>query len=96
MPSRGYCGEEAQKPAEEEAPSKDTTREVSTDEIEERVGVSYVKGEAEPFSGTRIEYSEEGSKKTETHLVDGKRHGMSIWYYEDGSKYSEIPWVKGK
>ena len=77
-------------------------RVVGSDELEKRQGdsgttpIMYVKGESEPFTGTAIEYREDGSKKWETPYVDGKEHGTVIAYYEDGSKWQEIPWVDGK
>ena len=95
----GGCGEREDaenKPAKEEAPVEDTTKEVSIDEIEERVGVSYAKGATEPFTGTAIAYYSDGSKKSEYPFVNGKKHGTAIWHNEDGSKRSEISHMDGK
>jgi antitoxin component YwqK of YwqJK toxin-antitoxin module len=52
--------------------------------------------ETELYTGTRIGYYEDGSKKSETPYVNDERHGTEIWYNEDGSKKSETPYVKGK
>ena len=52
--------------------------------------------ETEPFTGTRVGYYEDGSKKSENPWVNGKEHGTRIDYREDGSKESEIPFVDGE
>ena len=51
---------------------------------------------AELYTGTRIGYFEDGSKKYETPYVNGKEHGTVIYYNEDGSKESETPYVNDK
>ncbi len=92
------CGDEEvveNKPAKEE-PTEDTTREVSTDEIEERDGVSYIKGETEPFMGKEITHYPDGSKRSEISHQEGKKHGKWIGYSKDGSKSSESIWEDGK
>ena len=78
------------------APTKDTAREVSWDDTERRDGVAYVKGAAKPFTGTVIEYYEDGSVHWKTPYVNGKAHGTAIFYREDGSKRSEYVWVNGE
>ena len=94
----GGCGDKEvveNKPDKEE-PTEDTTREVLTEGIEERDGVSYVKEETEPFTGKAIAYYLDGSKKSEYPYVNGKKHGTAIWHNEDGSKRSEISHMDGK
>ena len=70
-------------------------REVSTDELIFRENIAYVRGETEPFTGTVINYFENGKKESEVPVVNGKRHGTQINYREDGSKSVEIPYVGG-
>ena len=70
-------------------------REVSTDELIFRENIAYVRGETEPFTGTVINYFENGKKESEVPYVNGKKHGTRIMYYEDGSKRSESPHVDG-
>jgi|TARA_B100001094_G_scaffold315360_1_gene355271 antitoxin component YwqK of YwqJK toxin-antitoxin module len=64
------------------------TREVSEDQIEFRKGLRYVKGEAEPFTGTVIEYSSRlkptfDRLKRITPYVDGQVHGSAITQVEE-------------
>jgi hypothetical protein len=74
-------------------------REIARQKLERRggvLGLLYVKGETEPFTGTSIKYRVDGSKSFEMPYVDGKLDGMAINYYEDGSKRWETPYVNGK
>ena len=74
-------------------------REIARQKLERRggvLGLLYVKGETEPFTGTSIKYRVEGSKSFEMPYVEGKLDGMAINYYEDGSKRWETPYVNGK
>ncbi|MBT7923417.1 MAG: hypothetical protein HN627_04085 [Opitutae bacterium] len=74
-------------------------REIARQKLERRggvLGLLYVKGETEPFTGTSIKYRVDGSKSFEMPYVEGKLDGMAINYYEDGSKRWEIPYVNGK
>ena len=83
-------------PTDERAPTNDAKRKFSKDDIEERDGVSYVRGETTPFTGTTIRCFRDGSKFEEIPYLDGKKHGTMIDYHANGSKWSETPWVKGK
>ena len=94
----GGCGEKEvadEKPAKEQTSVKAPVREVSADELENREGIWYFKGEAEPFTGKIIRYSEDGSKEGEMSILDGKAHGMAIIIRKDGSR-EELPFVNGQ
>ena len=74
-------------------------REIARQKLERRggvLGLLYVKGENEPFTGTAFLSYANGSKSEVTPYVEGKLDGMAINYYEDGSKRWEIPYVNGK
>ena len=74
-------------------------REIARQKLERRSGVLgllYVKGETEPFTGTSIKYRVDGSKSFEMPYVEGKLDGTAINYYEDGTKRWETPYVNGK
>ncbi len=81
-------------PTDERAPTNDAKRKFSKDDIEERDGVSYVRGETTPFTGTTIRCFRDGSKFEETLYKDGKKHGMDVEYSEYGSSFHL--WEKGK
>ncbi|MBT6460939.1 MAG: hypothetical protein HOK49_00200, partial [Opitutae bacterium] len=69
----GGCGEK-------EVLESKPLREVSTDELEFRENIAYVKGETEPFTGMRIDYFENEQKKKETTFKDGLKRGTEIFY----------------
>ena len=73
------------------------TREISIDELKERDGIQYLEewGEANPFTGTAIDYLKYESR-LEIPYVRGKKHGIEMSTYKEGSKREEIPWVNGK
>ncbi|MEL0120698.1 MAG: hypothetical protein VXB01_17320 [Opitutae bacterium] len=48
-----------------------------------------------PKPTIKVEYYEDGSKKSETPYVNEKKNGLHIAYYEDGTKMAEIPYVDG-
>ena len=37
-----------------------------------------------------------GQKRYEIPYVNGKRHGLDIWWHINGKKWHEIPYVNGK
>lgn len=47
------------------------------------------------ISKNDIEYYENGNKKTEGTLVNGKRQGKWLSYYPNGYKWSEVHFYKG-
>ena len=49
-----------------------------------------------PNEGIPTYYDENGIKKEEAPMVDGKLNGIVMDYYEDGSRYKETPYVNGK
>ena len=69
-------------------------REIARQKLQRRggvLGLLYVKGENEPFTGTAFLSYANGSMSEVTPYVDGKINGMEINYYENGSKYGVTP-----
>ena len=74
-------------------------REIARQKLERRggvLGLLYVKGETEPFTGTAFLSYANGSKSEVTPYVDGKINGTEINYYASGSKYGVTPFVNGQ
>ena len=74
-------------------------REIPRQKLERRggiLGLLYVKGETEPFTGTAFLSYANGTKSEVTPYVDGKINGMEFNYYANGSKYGVTPFVNGK
>ena len=71
-------------------------RTANRDQTERKRGITYLKGDTKPFTGTSIGYYEDGSKFVETPYLNGKIHGTEIRYNRDGSKWLEIVWENGK
>jgi hypothetical protein len=74
-------------------------REIARQKLERRggvLGLLYVKGENEPFTGTAFLSYANGSKSEVTPYVDGKINGTEINYYASGSKYGVTPYVNGQ
>ena len=63
------------------------TREISIDELKERDGIKYLEewGEANPFTGTAIDYLKYESR-LEIPYVRGKKHGIEMSTYKEGAK----------
>ena len=78
----------------EEASKQDTDRKISNDELQNRGGFWYVKGETYRFSGIAV--SAENQSRLETPYIAGKKEGTAIQYHKDGWKESEVPFVDGK
>ena len=79
--------------------SNPVKREITRQKLEWRggvLGLLYVKGETEPFTGTAFLSYANGSKSEVTPYVDGKINGTEINYYENGSKYGVTPFVNGQ
>ena len=62
----------------EEASKQDTDRKISNDELQNRGGFWYVKGETYRFSGIAV--SEENQSRLETPYIAGKKEGTAIQY----------------
>jgi len=74
-------------------------REIARQKLERRggvLGLLYVKGENEPFTGTAFLSYANGSKSEVSPYVDGKINGTEINYYENGSEYGVTPFVNGQ
>ena len=74
-------------------------REIPRQKLERRggiLGLLYLKGETEPFTGTAFLSYANGTKSEVTPYVDGKINGMEFNYYANGSKYGVTPFVNGK
>ena len=79
--------------------SNPVKREITRQKLERRggiLGLLYVKGETEPFTGTAFLSYANGTKSEVTPYVDGKINGTEINYYENGSEYGVTPFVNGK
>ena len=59
---------------------------VNQDELEEREGISYLKGSGNPYTGKTFVLNENGQKKYETNYKDGKRDGLFVRWYENGER----------
>ena len=59
------------------------------------VGVALLVGGC-GYTGTKVEYNEDGSKGWEIPYVDGLEHGTEIVYRKDGSKKSETVYENGE
>jgi len=74
-------------------------REIPRQKLERRggiLGLLYIKGETEPFTGTAFLSYANGTKSEVTPYVDGKINGMVFNYYANGSEYGVTPFVNGK
>lgn len=43
----------------------------------------------------KTDYYDNGNKKAEGHVLDGKQEGLWTWWYEDGQKWAERHYKKG-
>ena len=68
----------------------------NSSQLEVRLNVTYIKGENTPYSGTAIDFFENGRKKMEAVYKDGKREGMVTFWFETGQKKREETWHNGK
>ncbi|MDC0298504.1 hypothetical protein OAL21_04995, partial [Akkermansiaceae bacterium] len=59
---------------------------VNLDELEVREGVAYLKNSDSPYTGKVFEFHDNGQKKSETTLKDGKYDGLSASWYKNGKK----------
>ena len=69
----GGCGEKATvEPVTETKPELEG---VNYFELEERKGITYIKGSYSPYTGKAYKFYENGQKQVETNIKDGKRDG---------------------
>ena len=72
-------------------------KEVSSDKLVERNGLTYELNSETPFSGKSVEFFEGGEVKRESRSYkDGLMHGVSIEWYENGQKKIEQIFEKGQ
>jgi antitoxin component YwqK of YwqJK toxin-antitoxin module len=65
--------------------------------LEERdMGITYQKGEMEPFTGTAQKLYPNGKPEYQVIYVNGKAHGASIQWWENGQKSSVVEFQQGK
>ena len=77
----------------EKAPESTST--IHGDKIINLNGVLYVKGSSTPFTGRFFDLFENGVKRLEANVKDGKFHGLLGRWYENGQKETEIIFVEG-
>ena len=61
-----------------------------------RDGVVYTKDTNKPYSGPVFSLYENGQKRSEGTLKDGKADGKFTWWYENGQKMLEGTYKEGK
>ena len=69
---------------------------VNEEELEEREGINYLKGSDTPYTGKVFGLYENGKKKQEGNLKDGKMDGSWVYWYENGQKDGEGNFKDGK
>ena len=62
----------------------------------ERDGLIYEANSETPFTGVRVDKYENGQKKLEGTLKDGKREGLATSWHENGKKKAEATFMDGK
>ena len=72
------------------------SEDVNLDELEDREGVAYLKNSDSPYTGKVFEFHDNGQKKSEITLKDGKEDGLSVTWHENGQKESEYNYKDGK
>ena len=72
------------------------SEDVNLDELEDREGVAYLKNSDSPYTGKVFEFHDNGQKKSETTLKDGKPDGLSEAWFENGQKEVEGNYKDGK
>ena len=84
------------KAKESVAEAKPESKSVSTDEMEIREGIGYVRGSDVPYTGKVFKLYESGQKELELNVKDGKYDGLVVWWHQNGQKKSEENWKEGK
>ena len=57
--------------------------------IQERNGLTYIPNETTPFTGVYITTYPNGQKKIEGNYKDGKKEGLTTWWFENERKQAE-------
>jgi antitoxin component YwqK of YwqJK toxin-antitoxin module len=65
------------------------SEDVNLDELEVREGVFYLKSSNSPYTGKFFDFHDNGQKKGEANLKDGKPHGDATGWHENGQKALE-------
>ena len=65
-------------------------------EAQNRNGLFYLPNQEEPFTGKNLCKYENGQKKVEGKMKDGKPDGKWTMWYENGQKQLEGNWKDGK
>jgi antitoxin component YwqK of YwqJK toxin-antitoxin module len=66
------------------APEVPEVLEVSQDKLIKRDGVTYQVDSDEPFTGHAVRFHENGKLEYKTDYKEGKKNGLSEWYWENG------------
>ena len=69
---------------------------VNLDELEDREGVAYLKNSDSPYTGKCFEFHDNGQKKSEANLKDGKQDGLMVSWHENGQKKTEENFKDGE
>ena len=76
--------------------SSEATEPLHSDDIESRGGLFYEVGKDQPVNGVLIVTYDDGSRKLEQPLKDGKQVGTQKQWHEDGVQKAEIKFRDGK
>jgi hypothetical protein len=66
------------------SPSPSPSPEVPTNKLVERQGITYQVNSEIPFTGTLVEFYENGQHERKVDYKNGKPHGLSQSFYENG------------
>lgn len=66
------------------APEAPEVLKVSHDKLIKKDGVTYQVDSAEPFTGRSVRFHENGKLEYKTSYREGKKNGLSEWYWENG------------
>jgi antitoxin component YwqK of YwqJK toxin-antitoxin module len=72
------------------------SEDVNLDELEVREGVFYLKSSNSPYTGKFFDFRDNGQKKGEANLKDGKPDGLTVSWHENGQKQAEINYKDDK
>ena len=71
-------------------------RKIKPEQLQQRDELYYAVNEEEPYSGKVNTFYENGQKKTEVTLKNGKTHGLSTEWDYNGQKQREVSYKNGK
>ncbi len=72
------------------------SNEVPLDQLVERNGITYEINSQTPFTGSFVNYHENGQLKVRRNFKDGKRDGLSEDFYENGQLNSKENYKEGE